>query len=206
MGLQLGTPRERVDRVVEAARVCRELFANNGRVDFDGQYFRAHSEAPWPATPHIPDITMGAHGPGLLRAAAEVADRIDLLEALSGGEPDFSGRHANNADNLCDRMALATSVADDHGRTLRFSATVNLLVSNDKDRRDSSRRELAAAAKCDAAAFDGELLRVIDVGEGVMARLQTLAALDIDRIHVRPMDPASQAWLDEALPSIRSIN
>jgi alkanesulfonate monooxygenase SsuD/methylene tetrahydromethanopterin reductase-like flavin-dependent oxidoreductase (luciferase family) len=205
MGLDLGTPGERIARVVEAARICREMFANNGIVSFDGQMFRAHSDAPWPDTPHVPEIMMGAHGPTLLRGAAEVADRIDMLEALSGGQPNFSDQHANNAENLHERMTLASNVADGHGKALRFSATVNLLVSSDTAHRDDSRRGLAAAAHCDVAAFDGELLRIIDVSEGALARLQALAALGIDRLHIRPMDPATHVWLDEALPSIRAM-
>lgn len=205
MGLVLGTPAQRVARVVEAARICQALFDNDGVVDFDGQFFQAHSDAVWPATPHRPEILMGAHGPRLLAAAAEVADRIDLLEALASGRPDFSGPHANDRSNLETRIKLARGAAGDRAGHLRFSATVNMLVTPSIAARDVARTALADVAGCEAAALEDELLRIIAVDTEVLAKMGELASLGVDRIHVRPMDPFSQKWLDEALKDIQEL-
>jgi alkanesulfonate monooxygenase SsuD/methylene tetrahydromethanopterin reductase-like flavin-dependent oxidoreductase (luciferase family) len=205
MGLSLGTPAQRVARVVEAARICQALFDNDGQVDFDGQFFRAHSDAVWPATPHRPEILMGAHGPRLLAAAAEVADRIDLLEALASGRPDFSGAHANTGSNLEGRIKLARDAAGERTERLRFSATVNMLVTPSVAARDDARATLADAAGCAPATLEDELLRIVAVDSEVVAKMAELASLGIDRVHIRPMDTYSQNWLDEALKDIREL-
>jgi alkanesulfonate monooxygenase SsuD/methylene tetrahydromethanopterin reductase-like flavin-dependent oxidoreductase (luciferase family) len=207
MGLSLGGPGERVARVVEAAQVCRAMFENDGCVDFDGQFFRAHSAARWRALPHQPEIMMGAHGRRLLAAAATVADRIDLAEALTGCRPNFSGDHANTCDNLAARMRLAQEAAVDagHGRALRFSATMNLQVAPDRATRDRARASLAEAALCDVDVLDRELLRVIAAHDEVLDKMRALAAIGVDRLHIRPMDEYSQHWLDEAIKDIQEV-
>ena len=205
MGQPLGSPAERLARVVEAAEICRALFDHDGIVDYDGRFFRAHSAAAWPQLPHRPPILVGAHGPRLLAAAARVADRIDLLEALASGRPDFSGPHANTRQALADRIALARDAAGTRAADLQFSATVNLLVAPSPADRDAARASLAAAAGCDAAALDVELLRIIAVDSEALAKLTELASLGIDRLHVRPMDPYSQKWLNEAVKDIQEI-
>jgi alkanesulfonate monooxygenase SsuD/methylene tetrahydromethanopterin reductase-like flavin-dependent oxidoreductase (luciferase family) len=205
MGLTLGSPAERLARVVEAAEICRDLFDHSGVVDHAGKFFQAHSEAHWPATPHRPEILMGAHGPRLLAAAAGVADRIDLLEALATGRPDFSGPHANTRDNVAARIALAREAAGPRSSALRFSATLNMVLSPSPQARDEARASLAAAAGCEPAACDDELLRIVDIDTDAMAKLAVLAALGIDRVHIRPMDAHSQSWLDEALKDIQEL-
>lgn len=207
MGLSLGGPGERVERVVEAATVCRAMFEHDGCVDVDGRFFQAHSEAQWPALPHQPEIMMGAHGPRLLAAAATVADRIDLAEALTGCRPNFSGAHANTADNLASRIRLAREAAIDsgHGRSLRFSATVNMQVTPDNATRDDARAALAEAAICDLDDLDNELLRVVAAEDEVLGKFRVLGSIGVDRLHVRPMDEHSQQWLDEAIKDIQEV-
>lgn len=205
MGLSLGTPAQRVARLMETATICRELFDNDGQVDYDGEFFKAHSTAVWPSTPHRPDILIGAHGPRLLAAAAQVADRIDLLEALASGHPDFSDHHANNRNNLAGRVAIARDAAGARAEQLRFSATVNLLVAPSMAARDDARTTLAYAAGCGVEVLDDELLRVIATDDEALRKLAELATLGIDRVHVRPMDPYSQKWLDEAIKDIQEL-
>ena len=207
MGIPLGSPRDRVARVLEAAAVCRAMFENDGCVEFDGKFVRASSQARWPATPHRPQIMMGAHGPHLLAGAARVADRIDLVEALAGGRPNFTGGHGNTADTLRARIALAGEAAADagHGRRLRIAATVNLLVTTDHPSRDAARAALADAANCGLDDLDRELLRVIATEDEVLDRVHALAELGVDRLHIRPMDEHSQRWLDEALNTIQEV-
>ncbi|HKC30010.1 MAG TPA: LLM class flavin-dependent oxidoreductase [Jatrophihabitans sp.] len=207
MGLPLGGPGDRVARVVESATVCRAMFENDGCVHFEGRFFRAHSDARWPATPHRPEIMMGAHGRRLIAAAAAVADRIDLAEALIGCRPNFTGYHGNTVDNLASRIRLADEAAVEagHGRRLRFSATVNLQVAPDRPSRDAARTSLAEAAGCGSDDLERELLRVIATPDEVIEKVRALGALGVDRLHIRPMDDYSQRWLDEALKDIQEV-
>ncbi|HWB66101.1 MAG TPA: LLM class flavin-dependent oxidoreductase [Mycobacteriales bacterium] len=205
MNLTLGPPRDRVARALEAATICREMFHNSGCVDFAGRFFTAKSEAAWPATPHVPEIQMGAHGPAMIRAAASIADRVDLVESLVGGRPDFTPKHVNSAANLADRIAMAREVAAQRDVTLRFSATVNVVAAESAAARDDQRTALATASDCEPAALDDELLRIVDVADGVMQRLETLSGLGVDRLHIRPMDDHTRDWLGEALPAIQAI-
>jgi alkanesulfonate monooxygenase SsuD/methylene tetrahydromethanopterin reductase-like flavin-dependent oxidoreductase (luciferase family) len=207
MGIALGTPAERVARALEAATVCRAMFDNDGCVDFDGRYFHAHCEANWPPTPHRPEIMMGAHGARLLAGAATVADRIDLVEALAGGQPNFSGDHGNTADTLRARITLADESATGagHGRTLSYAATMNVLVCPDRSSRDLARGALAEAAHCTLDDLDQELLRVIAAEDDVLDRVRELAKLGVDRLHIRPMDERTQQWLDDALSDIQEV-
>jgi alkanesulfonate monooxygenase SsuD/methylene tetrahydromethanopterin reductase-like flavin-dependent oxidoreductase (luciferase family) len=205
LGLELGTPRQRVDRAIEAATICRQMFEQQGCVDFDGAFFVAHSDAAWPVTPHVPEILVGAHGPRLVRAAAAVADRIDLLEAMRAGRPLLEGADANDEVQLSDRIARAQVVADELGRKLRFSATVNLTVRSTIEERDALRRELTMAAGCDLDALDRELLRSVATSEEAMHRFGILGELGIDRVHVRPSDPQTLTWLDEHVAAIQAL-
>jgi alkanesulfonate monooxygenase SsuD/methylene tetrahydromethanopterin reductase-like flavin-dependent oxidoreductase (luciferase family) len=204
MGLALGTPSDRVERVVEAAAICRQMFEQQGQVDFKGRHYRAHSQARWPETPHIPEILIGAHGPRLLRAAATVADRIDLLEAMRAGRPCFDGPDLNDEANLRHRMELAREAAAAHGRELRFSATLNLIVRDAVADRDEARRPIAAAAGCALSTLDRELLRLVVTPEELFERVEVLASLGIDRFHIRPADVESQHWLDEHLTALQA--
>lgn len=205
LGLELGTPGDRVTRAIEAATICRQMFTQQGCVDFEGDHFVAHSDAVWPETPHVPEVLIGAHGPRLIRAAAEVADRIDILEAMRAGRPSLEGADANDEANLRERVTLARAAAADHGRTVRFSATVNLTVRPTVDGRDLARRELAELAGCTPSVFDAELLRAVLSADEAIAHFERLERLGFDRLHVRPSDTVTQSWLDEHIPAIQAI-
>ena len=201
-GLPLGPPRERIDRLVEVAKVCRTMFHNRGCVDFCGTYFTVFSDAPWPETPHIPEIMVGAHGKILTKRIAPWIDRLDLLEAMSGGKPSFNDEHSNDSANLAVRIGVlhANEVHD-----VTVSATVNLHVLESVNEALEEQRNLAAIAQCDVSNVQRDLLRVIDTGDRVFNRLQMLADLGVDRLHIRPRDAFSLEWLRRSLDSVKTI-
>lgn len=201
-GLLLGSPRERVDRLVEVAQVCRTMFHNSGCVDFRGTHFTVFSDAPWPETPHVPEIMIGAHGKILTRRVAPWIDRLDLLEAMSGGKPSFSGEHSNDSAHLVERIGVLHANAV---RDVAVSATVNLHVLETVNEVVEAQRNLAAIAQCDVSNIQRDLLRVIDTGDGVLKRLRILADLGVDRLHIRPKDGLSLEWLRRSLSSIKTI-
>ena len=62
VGIDLGTPRDRIDRLIEAATICRLMFEHKGVVDVEGRFFVARTDAEWPATPHVPEVMVAAGG------------------------------------------------------------------------------------------------------------------------------------------------
>ncbi len=205
-GLRLGPVGERVDRLVEAITICGTMLRGDGTVAFEGAHFRAVVDAPWPALPAPAPILVGAHGPVMLRRLAPLVDRIDLVEGLVQGIATFTGPHRNDAAALADRIAVARKAAVDAGAAEpAFSATVNLTVCPSAAARDAARADVLLASGAPLAALDGELLRVIDEPDGVLAAFTTLAGLGVDRVHVRPSDPASPARRDEALPTLHAL-
>lgn len=205
MGLALGSPAERAARVVEAATICRAMLEHRGAVSFEGRFFRAVSDIEWEQTPHIPAVMVGAARPALLRGAAQVANRIDLLEVMDDGRPRLDEVNVNDEEHLRERIDLARRSADEVGNDLAFSATANITVAEDVGECDRLRRELAGISQGTAATIDRELLRAVDTGDGMLARFATLAGLGIDRVHVRPRDAHTQAWLTESIPRIHAL-
>ncbi|WP_373070981.1 LLM class flavin-dependent oxidoreductase [Gemmatimonas sp.] len=203
LGLSLGSPGNRVDRLAEAAAICRAMFENHGTVSFDGSFFRAHCGAEWPSTPHQPQIMIGAHGARMLRVAAAVADRIDLLEAMSAAGPCFDGVHANSRENLERRMSIATGAKGVADRELRFSATVNLVVASEPHSRDRALQMIAEAAGCTTEIVAADMLRVVTLEDEALDRIGELSELGIDRLHVRPVDELSSHWLDGAVGALQ---
>ncbi|HEY7043574.1 MAG TPA: LLM class flavin-dependent oxidoreductase [Nocardioidaceae bacterium] len=205
IGVELGTPRDRVARLVEATTICRQAFEHKGVVHFDGRFFHAHCDAEWPATPHVPEVMVAAGGPGTIRRAAPVANRLDLLESMPEGRPVLDATHVNSEEHLVDRIALAREVAGRAGNDIKLSATVMLSITPDAVTRDRSREQMAEIAQSTPDLLDRELLRVIDTGEGAFGRIRTLAAIGFDRLHIRPADEPTQRWLDAGLADLQRL-
>jgi alkanesulfonate monooxygenase SsuD/methylene tetrahydromethanopterin reductase-like flavin-dependent oxidoreductase (luciferase family) len=205
-GMELGHPRSRVDRLIEAATICRLMFEQKGVVSFAGRYFEAQSQTEWPATPHVPDVMVAAGSPRTIRLAAAVANRLDLLEYMPEGTPVLDAEHVNSREHLAERITSARHAAAEAMNDVRISATVMLVVTPDNATRDSARRDLAFIARSDLDLLDRELLRMIDTEVGVFERFKALAALGLDRVHVRPADEPSQRWLDDALRDLQALD
>jgi alkanesulfonate monooxygenase SsuD/methylene tetrahydromethanopterin reductase-like flavin-dependent oxidoreductase (luciferase family) len=205
VGIELGSPRDRVDRLIEAATICRRMFEQKGVVDFEGRFFLARTDAEWPATPHVPDVMVAAGGRRATAQAAAVAKRVDLLESMPEGRPVLDAEHVNSQEHLAERVALARAAAERAGNSIRLSATVMLVVTADAAARDRAREELAPIARSTLDLLEEEHLRIIDTGDGTLARLQTLAALGFDRLHIRPADERSERWLGDALPDLQAL-
>jgi alkanesulfonate monooxygenase SsuD/methylene tetrahydromethanopterin reductase-like flavin-dependent oxidoreductase (luciferase family) len=205
VGIELGSPRDRVDRLIEAATICRQMFEQKGAVDFEGRFFLARTDAEWPATPHVPEVMVAAGGRRTIARAAAVANRVDVLEHMPDGRPVIDEAHVNSLEHLGDRVALALAEADQAGNDLKLSATVMLTIAADAAARDRAREDLAPIASSTLELLDLEHLRIVDTGDGALDRLRALAALGFDRLHIRPSDEPSQRWLDEALPDVQAL-
>ena len=201
-GLALGTPGERVSRLVEVASICRQLFLNNGCIEFTGQFFKVYSDAPWPTTPHTPEIMVGAHGMRLIEKVSPYIDRLDLLESMVDGRPCFVGIHSNDINNLQKKIEVHRSRAE---RKTRLSATINLKIIEDKGLLNQAQSDLAKLSNCDVSDLKRDHLRIIDSEEMVFEKLKALAGIGIDRLHVRPHDEYTKAWLNESVSKIKQL-
>jgi hypothetical protein len=148
---------------------------------------------------------VGAARPRLLRAAARVANRIDLLEVMDDGRPVLDEDNVNDERHLAERIDLARGAAEEAGNQLVFSTTANITVAESAQDRERFREELAGMSGGTAATVERELLRAVDSGDGMFERFATLAGLGIDRVHVRPRDEETEAWLREFLPRLQAL-
>jgi alkanesulfonate monooxygenase SsuD/methylene tetrahydromethanopterin reductase-like flavin-dependent oxidoreductase (luciferase family) len=205
MGLALGSPRDRVDRVVEAASICRTMFEQQGVVSFEGRFFRAVTDVEWDPTPHVPEVMVGAASPRLIRLAAAVANRLDFLEIMRDGRAVLDEDHVNDVEHVRKRVELAHQAAAEAGSEVRLSATLNITLAATVAERERLRSEYAPVAWSSPVLLDRELLRAIDTADGLLERLAALADLGIDRVHIRPKDAATREWLDDALPRIQAM-
>ncbi len=205
MGLALGTAGDRVDRVIEAASICRTMFEQGGPVHFEGRFFRAVTDVQWEPTPHVPDVMIGVAGPRLVRRAAAVANRLDFLELMCDGRAVLDEDHVNSVEHLRRRAVAARDAADRAGNEVSISATLNVALAADSAARDRMRRDYAPVAWSTPALLDRELLRAIDTADGLLGRLAALADVSVDRVHIRPKDAATQDWLDDALPKFQAL-
>lgn len=201
-GLALGDPGERVSRLVEVASICRQLFVDSGCIEFSGKFFKVYSDAPWPTTPHLPEIMVGAHGLRLIEKVSAYIDRIDLLESMVDGRPCFVGVHSNDIKNLKNKIEVHYSRAE---RKTKVSATVNLRVIEDKKSLVNTQTELANAASCSISDIKRDHLRIIENETKVFEKLEALAGIGIDRLHIRPSDDYTKEWLNESVLKIQQI-
>jgi alkanesulfonate monooxygenase SsuD/methylene tetrahydromethanopterin reductase-like flavin-dependent oxidoreductase (luciferase family) len=206
VAIDLGSPRDRVDRLIEAATICRQMFEQKGVVHFDGRFYRAHIDVEWAATPHVPEVMVAAAGRRAIKLAAPIANRVDLLETMPDGRPVLDAEHVNSKEHLAGRVALASEAAAASGNVLTLSATVMLLITPDRPARDTSRRNMATIARSNLELLELELLRIIDTGDGAFDRFHDLARVGLDRLHIRPADAFSERWLDEALPDLQALH
>ena len=183
IGLHLGTGGQRVARFEEGLRICREMFDNNGMVDFVGEFFTAQVAVPWKPTPHRIPITVGVARPVMLRKAAAYADRLEILAPSPvGSDP---GRPLDLA-TITSYMDTAREIAGARGATMAFSARVTVTMSGPVD-------------ESDPLALGGS-------HEAVMAGAEHLAGLGFSRLSILPLDDAAAEWLPGAVSALAAIN
>lgn len=116
-GLPWGSPAARTERLLEAARVCRAMLENKGAVSHHGAHFQVDNHVAWEwdtSTRPVP-VVIGGSRKELLVRAAEVANRVDLLEAKD------QSRSAETTEALLRSIRDHAAAANN---PLRVSATI----------------------------------------------------------------------------------
>ncbi len=195
-GLPWGDGATRTERLLESAVVCRAMLEHRGVVTHRGTYFPIENEVPWEwggAAQCVP-VAIGAARESLLYRAAEVVNRVDLLHVRVDGTPvvdETHGRSSERVQNLLDRMH---SRAGSAGNSIKVSATLTAVVVPAIDA-VSARKQLAASLASAPRWLERDLLYVIGSQDELLRKIEALAALGVDRVHVIPGQPNSHQTL-----------
>ncbi len=84
LGIAYDAPKVRIDRMVEAVRILKRLFAGE-TVDHDGAHYRIRGARIFPPPvqkPH-PPLVIGGGGPRMMRIAAREADIVSFIPQMS---------------------------------------------------------------------------------------------------------------------------
>lgn len=182
VGIELGRPGIRVERLIEALDIIRQMFTGQGVVDFDGDHFTAHVDTPWAPTVRTVPIVVGASRPRLVKAAARFADRLEILAPDPRPGDDFR----LDADVLAGYLESARAVAADAGHPLDFSARVTLRFG-------------------DTPTDLSDPLTVTGSPDDVLSTVEHLASLGFSRLTVLPLTEEAEAWTRSHVAELRQI-
>jgi hypothetical protein len=131
---------------------------------------------------HPVPIVVGVARPVLLRRAAALADRLEILPP--GPMLDDPG-HVLDLPTLRSYLATARDIAAANRRDLAFSARVTLRLG-------------APVPADDPLSLGGS-------PDDVLAKAAVLAGLGFDRLSVLALDPPSTEWLADAVPALAAL-
>ena len=179
----------RLDRLMEAATVCRAMLERRGAISHHGAHFDIENsvEWAWPARPPVP-VVVGGSGATLLSRAATVANRVDLLHPSVAGRPvvdDARSRSEERVERLLEAVRASAMAA---GNPIQVSASVTAAVVAAGEAR-AVRARLAPDLTSTPALLERDLLYVVGSENDLLERIRSLSALGVDRVHVIPAGP-----------------
>ncbi len=179
----------RVDRLIEAAMVCRGMLENRGVISHHGSHFDVDNDVAWDWPDRTPvPVIIGGSGATLLRRAAEVANRIDLLHSSIRGRAAVDAAHSCSEERLERLLGSVRASASAAGNSIRFSASVTAAIVDPGDAR-AVRERLAPELNSTPPLLESDLLYVVGSEQDLLDRLSSLAQLGVDRVHVIPAGP-----------------
>jgi alkanesulfonate monooxygenase SsuD/methylene tetrahydromethanopterin reductase-like flavin-dependent oxidoreductase (luciferase family) len=187
---------ERFERLREAVTICRTMLRANGPISFEGRYYHAQYDVPWPATETVPPVMIGGTGPKVLALAGELADRVDVIFSLRDGVPFVGGDRHNDVRRVSALRDVAVRAGEAVENRPAFSASVLVSLSTD-DAEVAARR--ARAAEATGATVDElaeELLYVVGTPGDLRRVLDTLEGLGFDRVHLGFLPPDAEVTRD----------
>ncbi len=187
---------ERLDRLREAVLICRTMLRDNGVISFEGRYYRAVHDVPWPELSSVPQVMVGGAGRRLLALAGEVADRVDLVHGMRGGLPALGGELHNGVRRVSALRDVALRAGEGVGNAPAFSATVLVSLARDAGEVAARRAEVARVTGATVEELADELLYVVGTPDDLRRALDTLAGLGFDRVHLGAVPPDAEVTLD----------
>lgn len=186
-GLPWGDSAARTDRLLESAAVCRAMLEHRGLVSHRGAHFQVENSVAWAwdGGGRTVPVTIGGAHEALLCRAAEIVNRIDLLHANAGGAPIVDEVHSRSAAAVERLVRAVRSSAAEAGNSVKVSATLTGVVV-EAHGGDAARASAAASLRSTPRLLEQDLLYVIGTQRELLGKIEALAALGIDRIHVIP--------------------
>lgn len=183
LGATLPSPRERVDRLVEACTIAAALLRGEA-CDFEGAYYKVS----YPSTGvEGPKLVAAVGGLRACRLVAPLVDRVEVIfgRAVAGGSLDFARWDELTVDDLRRRIDVV--------RDASSAVAVGVGV-------------FAAAGDGDDVEYFRSLARgglqrsLLGAPSQVAETLQSLASLGVDRVGVTPLTSGSAEALAGVLP------
>ena len=203
----VGFPRgaDHVRRLVESVSICRRLFAD-AAVDHDGEHYQVRVPVGGfaPVQEPIP-IMVGAAAPAMIRAAARVADRVDLQpDTLSGGGVDLRQYNSYTFELLAAGVERATAAAAAAGRTIRVSASPFVLITADEAEGTAARQDMADFLGLDASVLEASFGTLIGSPDEVGAKLSRYVDAGCDRVHLQALNAEAATRVAPLLSRLRA--
>lgn len=208
-GLPWGAAAERQARLLEAARICRTMLENRGVVSHHGEHFQLENSMAWDwaGARRVP-VVIGGSRRALLCAAAEIANRVDLLHASVHGNPVVDEKLARPPEAVENLIREIHDHASASGNAVKVSATITASIAMGPAEAVSLRAELAPMLHSTKALLDRDLLYVAGTQRELLDKIGLLAGLGVDRVHVipGPIEPArTAAAVGEMLRDIQRL-
>jgi alkanesulfonate monooxygenase SsuD/methylene tetrahydromethanopterin reductase-like flavin-dependent oxidoreductase (luciferase family) len=196
---------DRVRRLVESVSICRRLFAE-GTVDHQGEHYLVQVPTGGFVTVDAPiPIMVGAAAPAMIRAAARVADRVDLQpDALRGGGADLARYNSYTFEQLAAGAERAMEAAVAASRSIRVSASPFVLVTADEAEGADARQTMAEFLGLEPAVLEQSFGTLIGSADEVAAKLARYSDAGCDRVHLQALNGDAAARIAPLLAPLRA--
>jgi probable F420-dependent oxidoreductase len=144
-GIQMDPPTERIDRLGEAVRILKLVFAADGPTSFTGAHYRvaAHDGLPRPVQRPWPPILIGGSGRRVLTLAGREADIVGLNVSLREGSLGAAGGLSATRQATLDKLATVRDAAGPRWPDLELEVYVHV-IDVGPDRAESLERAAGA--------------------------------------------------------------
>ena len=205
-GVKFPTGGERIERLTETVAICRALFAN-AQVQHDGNYYKVNIPIGGftPVSSNIP-ILVGAAAPRMIRAAAQIADRVDLQpNALSGGGADLNAYNSYTFELLAAGVEQVQKAAQAVGRKVKVSASPFVLSTTSETEADLARKSMADFVGLPLNVIEDSFGTLIGTFDQIREKVKRYTTAGCDRIHLQALNPEAAEQLAPMLSEFLTL-
>ena len=204
--MKFPTGGERIERLTETVAICRALFAN-AQVQHDGNYYKVNIPIGGftPVSSNIP-ILVGAAAPRMIRAAAQIADRVDLQpNALSGGGADLNAYNSYTFELLAAGVEQVQKAAQAVGRKVKVSASPFVLSTTSETEADLARKSMADFVGLPLNVIEDSFGTLIGTFDQIREKVKRYTTAGCDRIHLQALNPEAAEQLAPMLSEFLTL-